>query len=307
MIYNDNEWFACAWLRELIEDGHLPHGEISNTPIQDLTPDRCHDTTHLFAGIGGWPLALRMAGWPEDVPVWTGSCPCQPFSSAGKGRGTDDERHLWPFMARLVAEREPPIVFGEQVASKDGREWLGGVRADMEAMGYAFGAADLCAACVGAPHSRQRLFWVAHRVGGRVRGEPGNGVCATIKTQGEARQRERGRDNAWPGSPVCLGLGNANCEGRSSELPIQTRIVPACGHNCGLVRCVEPTKDGGTREVFRRAPLEPSLFPLADGVPNRMGLLRGAGNAIVPQVAAVFIECVMDELGLGVGRVTSTT
>src|SRR5690606_40978082 len=55
----------------------------------------------------------------------------------------------------------PPIIFGEQVASKDGRLWLTGVRSDLEALGYAVGAADLCAAGVGAPHIRQRLYWLA--------------------------------------------------------------------------------------------------------------------------------------------------
>ena len=64
-------------------------------------------------------------------------------------------------MRRLIAESGPAVVFGEQVASKDGRQWLAGVRADLETLGYGVGAADLCAAGVGAPHIRQRLFWVA--------------------------------------------------------------------------------------------------------------------------------------------------
>ncbi|KKK66801.1 hypothetical protein LCGC14_2960470, partial [marine sediment metagenome] len=76
--------------------------------------------------------------------------------------GHADERHLWPAFYDLIAECRPPVVLGEQVASKDGREWLAGVRADLEALGYAVGAADLCAACVGAPHIRQRLWWVAN-------------------------------------------------------------------------------------------------------------------------------------------------
>ena len=104
-----------------------------------------------------WPYALRLAGWPDDRNVWTGSCPCQPLSSAGQRKGHADERHLWPAFYSLIAECRPAIVFGEQVASKDGREWLAGVRADLEALGYACGAADLCAAGAGAPHIRQRF------------------------------------------------------------------------------------------------------------------------------------------------------
>ena len=97
--------------------------------------------------------------------MWTGSCPCQPFSVAGKGKGTDDERHLWPALFRLIRECRPSIVFGEQVTSKAGREWFAGVRADLEGVGYGAAAADLCAAGVGAPHIRQRLYWVAQDVG----------------------------------------------------------------------------------------------------------------------------------------------
>ncbi|MCL2649049.1 MAG: DNA cytosine methyltransferase [Phycisphaerales bacterium] len=117
---------------------------------------------HLFAGIGGWSHALRLAGWPDDRPVWTGSCPCQPFSQAGKKLAQKDDRDLWPEFFRLIRECRPPTIFGEQVTSELGRQWLAGVRTDLEAPGYAVGAADLCAASVGSPHIRQRLFWVAH-------------------------------------------------------------------------------------------------------------------------------------------------
>ena len=162
--YNDNDPKVAAWLSQLVATGQLPQGIIHASPIQEITPSEVakHTQCHFFAGIGGWPLALLLAGWPDDVPVWTGSCPCQPFSTAGKGRGYADERHLWPVFFKLIAECRPPVVFGEQVASRLGREWLAGVRADLESVGYAVGAADLCAAGVGAPHIRQRLYWVAY-------------------------------------------------------------------------------------------------------------------------------------------------
>ena len=113
---------------------------------------------HFFAGIGVWSYALRLAGWPDNRPVWTGSCPCQPFSSAGKGAGFTDERHLWPEFFRLIRECRPATVFGEQVASKDGLAWLDLVQNSLESAGYACGALDTCAAGVGAPHIRQRLY-----------------------------------------------------------------------------------------------------------------------------------------------------
>ena len=163
VYYNEIDPFAAAWLRNLMDAGHIPAGEVDTRSIADVRPDdlRGVHQAHFFAGIGGWPYALRLAGWPDDRPVWTGSCPCQPFSAAGKRRGTADERHLWPVFGRLIAECRPPVVFGEQVASRDGREWFSCVRSDLEALAYAVGGADLCAAGVGAEHNRARIWWVA--------------------------------------------------------------------------------------------------------------------------------------------------
>jgi DNA (cytosine-5)-methyltransferase 1 len=151
-------------LRELIRAGQIAPGEVDERSIVDVTAGdvRGYAQAHFFAGIGVWSYALRCAGWDDERPVWTGSCPCQPFSNAGKRKGTADERHLWPEFYRLIAACKPTVVFGEQVASKDGRDWLAGVRADLEDVGYEVGAADLCAAGVGAPHIRQRLWWVAN-------------------------------------------------------------------------------------------------------------------------------------------------
>lgn len=159
--YNEFDPKAAAWLRELIAQGHIAPGDVDERSISDVRPDELSGYTqcHFFAGIGVWSYALRRAGWPDDRPVWTGSCPCQPFSTAGKGKGTADERHLWPHWFWLIAQCRPVEVFGEQVASKDGRTWLDTVQTDMEALGFAVGAADLCAAGVGAPHIRQRLFF----------------------------------------------------------------------------------------------------------------------------------------------------
>ena len=164
--YNEIDPFAADWLRNLIKAGCIADGEVDTRSIADVRPDDLRGFTqhHFFAGIGGWSCALRLTGWPDDRPVWTGSCPCQPFSVAGRGKGTADERHLWPELHRLIAECRPSIVFGEQVASRAGREWFAGVRADLERVGYGAAAADLCAAGVGAPHIRQRLYWVATNV-----------------------------------------------------------------------------------------------------------------------------------------------
>lgn len=160
--YNEHDPKAAAWLRELIKAGHIAAGDVDERSIEDVKPSELHGYTqcHFFAGIGGWPLALRRAGWPDDRPVWTGSCPCQPFSTAGKGEGFADERHLWPAFRWLIGQCLPSVVFGEQVASKTTDPWIDLVHADLEALGYAFGCVPFPSAGVGAPHIRDRAYWV---------------------------------------------------------------------------------------------------------------------------------------------------
>ena len=207
--YNEFEPFAAEWLARLAVAGHIGLGRVDSRSIKEVKAEDVRDAqrAHFFAGIGVWEHALRLAGWPESSPVWTGSCPCQPFSVAGRGRGTDDERHLWPEWFRLIRECRPPVVFGEQVASPDGLAWLDAVRADLEGAGYAFGAADLCAAGVGAPHIRQRLYFVGIRLAdadatGRV--ELGRGG---LRKDGHTPQRHDA-----DGRGEARGLGHANSE-----------------------------------------------------------------------------------------------
>ena len=123
---------SCDWLSNLMDAGYITPGVIDGRSIADVSADDVRDfeRVHFFAGIAGWDLALTWAGWTG--PVWTGSCPCQPFSSAGKRKGVADKRHLWPEFYRLIKECRPAVCFGEQVASKDGREWFSTVRADLE-------------------------------------------------------------------------------------------------------------------------------------------------------------------------------
>lgn len=165
--YNEIDPFAAQWLRNLIAAGHIAPGEVDERSIEDVTPDDLRGFTqcHFFAGIGVWSYALRLAGWPDNQPVWTGSCPCQPFSAAGKGDGFADERHLWPHFFHLISERRPQHIFGEQVASGNANTWFDLVQADLEGMGYAFGLVPFTSAGIGAPHIRERAYWVAHAHG----------------------------------------------------------------------------------------------------------------------------------------------
>ena len=318
--YNEHDAYPADWIENLAQANHISPGTVDRRDIRDVRPaDLAGFTrTHFFAGIGGWDYALRLAGWPADTAVWTGSCPCQPFSAAGRRKGTRDDRHLWPEWFRLIAECRPPVVFGEQVASADGLGWLDAVCADLENAGYACGAADLCAAGAGAPHIRQRLYFVAHTP--RERHERvGMELLAGQPRQENAQTQRRGQD----------GLADALPAGRPERRPESGDRPSAGGSSNGdVVHADEPRPQGrierghGTDErlagpaglgfwsaadwipcrdekrgVVGR-PVEPGTFPLAHGVPGRVGRLRAYGNAIVPQVAAIFIRAVMEDLHL---------
>lgn len=162
--YNEIDPYAAQWLRNLIVAGHIAPGDVDERSIANVAPDDLRGFTqcHFFAGIGGWSYALRLAGWPDSRPVWTGSCPCQPFSSASRGRTQrlDSEQHLWPEWRRLIAAIKPRVVFGEQVAQAG--DWLDVVAAEMDEDGYEFGVAVLPALCVGADHIRERIYFAGH-------------------------------------------------------------------------------------------------------------------------------------------------
>jgi DNA (cytosine-5)-methyltransferase 1 len=358
--YNENDPKAAAWLRELIRYGHIAPGDVDERSIEDVLPRELAGYTqcHFFAGIGGWSYALRLAGWADDRAVWTGSCPCQPFSAAGKGLGFADERHLWPSWFHLISQLSPIAIFGEQVASPAGLAWFDVVHADLEKASYAVGGVDLCAASVGAPHIRQRLYWVAHHHHlGRVehperdgpafihseesarggdaggRGELGDAGSsrsgrhsrAIPRAQGSVEREVRSESDEFESSSIdrlahaagkrlevvsfkssrgeraaaersrAVGeLADDRFEGRGQV----GQVVRGSSSRSGAQRLGErlvygspwdnpewlPCRDGKSR------PVEPGTFPLAHGVPERVGLLRGYGNAIVPQVAAAFIE-----------------
>ena len=333
--YNEFDPYAAQWLRNLIDSKLIAEGDVDDRSIRDVAPGDLKGYTqcHFFAGIGVWSYALRLAGWPDDRPVWTGSCPCQPFSAAGKGAGFADERHLWPEFHRLISECRPPVVFGEQVASKDGLGWLDTVQSDMEASGYAIGAADLCAAGIGAPHIRQRLWFVGERLADAAGARH---LGALAGAEGEARDEARLRlSGEGRGS---RGLGHHHHQG----LEGQRRGHQAEGGRLGAVRPVAETgelgrladagvfdrqhvcgsergepklsgdgffgRDGrpsATNGHWRAAdwlhcrdgkwrPVEPGTFPLAHGAPARVGRLRAYGNAIVPQAAAEVIGAYID-------------
>ncbi|MBH9136761.1 DNA cytosine methyltransferase, partial [Pseudomonas aeruginosa] len=290
--YNEFDPYAAQWLRNLIAAGHIAPGDVDERSIEDVHPDDLKHYTqcHFFAGIGVWSLALRRAGWPDDRPVWTGSCPCQPFSSAGEGAGFDDPRHLWPHFAWLIRQRRPGEVLGEQVASKDAEPWLDLVQADLEAMEYAFGAVAFPSAGVGAPHIRDRTYWVGHAVGKGLEKRIGNRRMAGRKTgtfQGQATERT----GVHPGR--LADLYSERCrEARQGELSGERPEWAECDSDSirpGPVNGLWADADWIFCRDGKWRPVEPGTFPLAHGAPSRVGRLRAYGNAINAEAATQFI------------------
>lgn len=339
--YNEIDPFAAQWLRNLIASGHIAPGEVDERSIEDVTPDDLRGFTqcHFFAGIGVWSHSLRLAGWPDDKPVWTGSCPCQPFSAAGKGDGFADERHLWPAFFHLISECRPQHVFGEQVAAGNANAWFDLVQADLEGMEYAFGLVPFTSAGIGAPHIRERAYWVANASSGRYDGRtetsgqkawPGTGAAISDCADGLANansfcgdRRGNVREAGWHeysnssdscrlGNSDISGLeglgGNDGAAGREgaagpvAETGLHLRALEVNGfwRDADWLLC----RDGKWR------PVEPCTFPLVDGAAarlgrvqptvarmassNRVGRLKGYGNAINAQAASHFIRAYIE-------------
>jgi DNA (cytosine-5)-methyltransferase 1 len=235
VYYNEYDKSAAAWLRELIKENLIAKGEVDERSIidveaRDLIGYRQH---HFFAGIGGWSYALRIAGWPDDRPVWTASLPCQPFSVAGKQLGKSDERHLLPHFIELVRKCNPATLFGEQVTGAIKHGWIDDLYAEMEDCGYACGAVIAGAHSVGAAHIRQRLYWVADSISEGLQEQPGFGAfsqrangneqrknvagsCWMVNASGNNKRRNRqpqssdGQQEQVGGSGVSDRLGVAN-------------------------------------------------------------------------------------------------
>jgi DNA (cytosine-5)-methyltransferase 1 len=279
--YNEYDKKTAAWLRELIRQGLLPNGIVDERSIVDIKPSDLTGYTqcHFFAGIGGWSLALQLAGWPSDRPVWTGSCPCQPFSTAGKGLAQADERHLWPVFFNLIKECKPDTVFGEQVASAIGKGWLDGISADLETEGYACGATVLGAHSVGAPHIRQRLYWVAnsneHGWPHGEHGEEGRWTTTVAECSGVDGLGDAGcQCNERRGEFGIVGFSSSEEQSEAQEWQRSWNADSDSVQNdsagfwsdFALVQC----RDGKARRI----PTEPLLQRVANGIPLAVDHLR---------------------------------
>ena len=253
-FYNDVDSYAAAWIRNLSAAGQIAPGVVDERSIRDLKPAdvACYRQFHAFAGIAVWSRALRDAGWPDDVNIWSGSCPCTDFSDAGRRRGFEGDSHFWPDWFRLIAACRPSCVIGEQVSSKAGGAWLDLVFHDMEGAGYTCHALDTPACSVGAPHRRARFYFVAylrergheiitapwiHARGQAGDGSIGMGVASSSRHEGTAQLEARG---------ISVLEHDGALDGYTSSVPDAERVVRDAGwiHQPHGRAEVEPDRHG---------------------------------------------------------------
>lgn len=327
--YNELDPFAAQWLRSLIKAGLIAPGDVDDRSIKEVQPDDLKGYTqcHFFAGIGGWSYALRLSGWDDNRPVWTGSCPCQPFSAAGKKSAQSDERHLWPDWARLIRECRPSVIFGEQVERAVAAGWLDDVFHDLEAEAYACAAAVLPACAAGGFHRRDRIWFVANAKSARERREIGDFCEANGRSHRKLLQQLDGAGKGFMGDPKHDGWDGGSLFGGNAEtIYNDTQRQNGSSKSSGAskssnVANAQRVRQQGQGEMGRSSdsatpkhweanmliddsaglqwiicpdgksrPVKPGICLLAHGVSNRVGKLRGFGNAIHPPTAAEFIR-----------------
>lgn len=318
--YNEFDPDAAEWLKRLILAGAIAPGVVDTRSIEDVRPNDLKGFTqcHFFAGIGVWSHALRTAGWEDSRPVWTASCPCQPFSAAGKGDGFTDERHLWPHLFHLIEQCGPKFVFGEQVASRNADVWFDLVQSDLERVGYAFGLVPFTSASVGAPHIRERAYWVAdatgeqyhqrnlcsderrwathpqqNRMGGGINGL-GNSNVARLEGLSGNDCPAGGEGSAGPvaASSVYDGMADPQSEGLPYRRAGETQpIVTETNRESLSARSMEANSFWGNADWLlcrdgKWRSVEPGTFPLVNGFTKNMGrdqpqlsgMVRSAGR-----------------------------
>ncbi len=220
--------------------------------------------------------------WRGRVDIVTAGLPCQPYSVAGKRRGHEDERAIWPTFVRIVEEVRPSMVFLENVPAF--LQFFRPVGEALSGLGYWIEAGLFSAAEVGAPHRRERLFVLAGRVpsplGLRVRDEPGRRDGASGLDAAGPAQASTERGGGMPLFPPGPG-------GDRSGVPAE--LQPAVGHPEKLCRETQQwgQQDGADDEARIQGASQPPLRRVADGASvSWVDQLRALGNGVVPLQAA---------------------
>lgn len=236
----------------------------------------------------------------QTVDVISGGFPCQPFSVAGKRRGKEDDRYLWPEMLRVIQEIRPAWVVGENVAGIVSMA-LDTVLSDLEGIGYTCQTFIIPACAVDAPHRRDRCAIVAHSEGVRLQRK-----WACWEQIGGARletsQSERDCDvlpNAYEVRRDMWGPGGEGVHRDTPRNEVDSSSKAVC----------DPTsqrlQDGRQKEVCRPQkeqepqrpdwwPAEPDVGRMVNGLPHRVDRLKCLGNAVVPQQFYPIFQAISD-------------
>ena len=263
---------------------------------------------------------LRTAGLISDtqrIDILTCSYPCQPFSVAGKKRGEEDPRHLWPEVHRLIRDDRirPMYVLGENVGGHI-RQGLDTVSEDMERCGYRWRCFSIEAACIGANHKRQRVWWIAEDMAnaknkglqGRKRNSQGKGrQVLSSKPHNRSKIRSNTRcasgvpgetkdvadTNSRRRTPIIETRGsNKKNKRRQDHIEQSSTVKDVANTNSKRTsgrnikgQNAEDVRQSSKSAFARNWDVEPNVGRVANGVSNRVHRLKALGNAIVPQMA----------------------
>lgn len=277
VYYNDNNHFCAQVLRINIQRGLLPEGTIDERSITEIHASDFvgYNQVHLFAGIGGFPYGLALAGFPQSIRVLTGGFPCQDISKAGKGAGLKGEKSgLWSEMYRLILEAIDcdcrfDYILIENVSALTGRG-LADILTDLAKAGYDAEWFCLRASDAGAPHARERIFLVVYTSGTGWRKRD----LATIADH------------------------QGYIAGGSAENGIQGQLKPLMGRVLdGISRWLDMHRWPARRDKEQHAWEQPRV--IANKVAHRGARLEALGNAIVPQLVAEIGRAIISKKQVG--------
>lgn len=255
---------ACRWL------------DIETIGFSEVDPYCCKLLTKNFPGVQNYGDIRDLDGSTFTADLITGGFPCQPFSLAGNRKGTEDERHLWPEMFRVIKGCQPAYILAENVPGIVNLA-LDNCLSDLESIGYETGTMVIPACSVNAPHRRDRVWIIAHSTIPRQPAYP----VADANSYHEFRR---------PGS---LQMGRIGVQAKTTlngnEAGIERPFEPGLGRtNDGL-----PYRMDGARRGWKEGNWGEGISIIAPKIKNRVDRLRSLGNAIVPQVAYEILRAML--------------